>query len=174
MELNYLKINYETGDPRYILTNMDYKQNLINTFYLALPGSSKKDSAIEVTSLFIGSIDLPPINHFLAYKPAKGGEPAWWYSPDLEFKYKAATATKSMEYHVPLFQICDPAKEGVTTYNHVLFICKEVTFRPYVDKTLLLNNPGDGILLDVQLEFMQLYASLRLNPITQTPSKFMN
>lgn len=148
---------------------MDAKQQPGSTVLLTLPGWSPANTVLEITSMFIDTVELPPNDHFLVFKPEDEGDPCWWYSPDIEMKYKPATQASGIELQFPLFQIISPENSRKLIYKHIIFFCRERYLTADSFENLQIEEFGTGIILAVQLEFIKTASTLK-----QTPSWHMS
>lgn len=141
---------------------------------LALPGWTPQNTVLEITSRFIDTIEVPPNDHFLVFRPEDEGDPIWWHSPDIVVKYKAATPSTGIELQFPLFQICSPEGSSKLIYKHVIFYCRERYLNEDSFRHLLVEESGTGIMLTLQREFMELGRPIKLQALHQMASGLLN
>lgn len=153
---------------------METNQHLSSTVLLALPGWNPQNTVLEITSRYIDTIELPPNDHFLVFRPEDESDPIWWHSPDIVVKYKAATPSRGIELQFPLFQICSQEGSSKSIYKHVVFVCRERYLNEDSFRHLLIEESGTGIMLALQREFMDLCRPIKLQALHQTSSELLN
>jgi hypothetical protein len=151
-----------------------------NSFYfrdrvlLCLPDWNPKATVLEITTRFIGTINLPPGFEFDLYKAEEDGEPCWWTSPDLPVRYYLREAPIGVELQIPLFQIAGKTEKNWVTYKQIDFVCREIYCDKIHEPIPDLEKSGTGIMLDVQLEFIKRCRPLKQTPLQHSPSSLLN
>ena len=141
---------------------------------LGLPGWNPKHTALEITTRLIGTLQLPPEMRLEVFRPEQDGDPCWWQSADLPARFKTGKAPCGLAFNFPLFYICGKAENGWTAYKQVDFVCKEIFYDKITDIFTPPEEFGTGIMLAVQLAFIELCRPIKLATLHHGASRILN